>query len=174
MVKLLNTKLLDFVLVEQHVWNAIIDWEFSTRFWAHQISIDDVDLQQNVVSLLQKVLIVLIVVHQLGRHVAQLAQLTGSLDHFGPVQFGDDSGNKLGAELYLTHFYIFGLNVKWVSNFDALDAFRAEHVVRQQLHGQVFGETNFGFLDCTRSTNLQMEKNYTLQVLLLLLIFAAL
>ena len=56
--------LLDFVLVEQHVGDAIADREFASRLWTHQVSIDDLDFQEDVVSFLQEFHITFVVLDQ--------------------------------------------------------------------------------------------------------------
>ena len=59
-----NGSNLDFVLVEQHVGDAITDREFPSRLRTHQVSIDDLDFQKDVVSFLEEFHISFVVLDQ--------------------------------------------------------------------------------------------------------------
>lgn len=101
--------MLDLVLVEQHVGDAVCDGELPSRLGADEVAVDDLDLEEDVMGLLEELVVGLVVVGERGGEIAQLVQLLRGATHLGPVQLGDDAGHKVGVELHLQDLHVFGL-----------------------------------------------------------------
>ena len=55
-----------FVLIEEHVRNAICHGKLAPRLRTHQVPVDDLDLEEDVVRLLKELLVVLVLLTERG------------------------------------------------------------------------------------------------------------
>ena len=116
-----NTSFLHLVLIEEHVGNAICDGELAPRLGTHQVPVDDLDFEEDVMRLLEELLVVLVLRAELGWKIAELVELLGGAAHLRPVQFRDDAGDELRVELHLENLDVFRLQR---ANFMSLERFR--------------------------------------------------
>jgi hypothetical protein len=100
---------LNFVLVEEHVGDAVGDGELSARLWADEVAVDHLDLEEDVVRLLKKLLVILIVLGEGVWQVAALVELLRGAAHLGPVKLGDHAGDEVGVEVDLKDLNVLGL-----------------------------------------------------------------
>ena len=104
-----NATFLHLVLIEEHIRDAICDGELAPRLGTHQVPVDDLDFEEDVVRLLEEVLVVLVLRAELGGKIAELVELLGGAAHLRPVQFRDDAGDELRVELHLENLDVFRL-----------------------------------------------------------------
>ena len=105
-----NASFLHLVLIEEHIWDAICDGELASRLGTHQVPVDDLDFEEDVMRLLEELLVVLVLRAELGRKIAELVELLGGAAHLRPVQFRDDAGDELRVELHLENLDVFRLH----------------------------------------------------------------
>mmetsp|Transcript_22194 Transcript_22194/g.56890 ORF Transcript_22194/g.56890 Transcript_22194/m.56890 type:complete len:270 (+) Transcript_22194:3-812(+) len=123
---------LALVLVEQEVGDALHHAELAAGLGAHQRALLQVHLQQHVVQLPEK----LLVLKHLLRHALRepdLPQRLGGLLQRLPLQPRPNVTQKLRVELRLALLHLLCLYLERVPVLDALDVAR-QHVVRYQLH----------------------------------------
>ena len=74
---------LSFLITQQHIGDPTADGEHTSRLWALQGALQDLHLQQHVVHLSQKFLVMLISLNRLFRHLDEMQLWARGLNHLG-------------------------------------------------------------------------------------------
>lgn len=123
---------LNFVLVEEHVGDALVDGKAATGLGADEGAILDMDLQERVVEVAEEVGVV-----EHGRvglvGEEEIAERAGSVDQGRPVELREEVGEEARVHLHLLLRRRRRLEPEREAIRHALNVAR-QHVVRQQPH----------------------------------------
>jgi hypothetical protein len=119
----------NFILVQEHVWDAVLYRELAAGFGAHELAFDHFNFKKSVVNCFQDVFVVFILVWAFFWQLAFMAQPRHCLLESLVLDSAEHSSDEIGVEFLLDNSDSFGLDEEREASRNAFDV-ALHHVVR--------------------------------------------